>query len=171
MCCKQLRCFSHFKVKFREALSLPVETDVGYGRIHAWWLGGTAVWTSDYMPDEDIWKEDRLLTLRLTNLFKAFKNFKLFILDPTVEVVEPLGLDIDDAGRHDLAQDPSYVLRVSTHILPYVDPTYVRPIVGLGLPPPTEHDIERSLVLRSLKAGGRAIYNCYGSSIPASPTP
>lgn len=146
-----------------EEVKPPIEIAVGFGRINATWIDGTAIWMSDYYPRKEPDMEALQLATRETNLAHAFKKYKL--LDPTIEIIADEEFDLEPESKGNVLKIGSHLLRVTTLLMPYVDPISLRPIVELRQQAPTEQQANETLVIRGLRAGGHAIENYFGSAM------
>ncbi len=147
-----------------EAKYEPIEMLVGYGRIKASWVDGTAFWVSDYARRSDEEIEAIQFARRQTRLKQEFVRYKL--LQPTVEIIQTGGAEkVEGNGPH-ASVVGGQALRVASLILPYVDPVLMRPIVELRRAGKTAESVHKEMVNKSLMDGGQAIYTTFGGAIP-----
>lgn len=149
-----------------ESLNTPRQISVGYGRINATWMNGTAIWLSDYYPRREPEIEALQLARREEKLVHAFKRYKL--LDPTIEILKDEASDLGPESKSAASKIGGQLLRVTTLLMPYVDPAHIRPIVELRQQAPTEQQVHEELVVGKLRAGGQAIYDYFGSAMTES---
>ena len=140
-------------------MNTPIHLKVGYGQIDASWVNGTAIWVADYFARADPEVESQQLSLRMKNLAQAFERRKLF--DPTIEILGT-NLFAEDDNKPKLGRQ---LLHVTTYLIPYIDPSYLRPVMELRQAPPTPRQIEETIVTRDLRAGGNAVYNAFASAM------
>jgi hypothetical protein len=153
-----------------EAANPIMQITAGYGRITATWDNDYAIWVSDYYAHQDPHIETIQLTRRTDALLHRFKRYKL--LDPVVEILDTDVIDADAGGACETSSAGGQLLRVTTLLMPYVDPGSLRPIVELRVPAPTVDAVREQLVANGLRAGGQAIYDTFGSAMhERRPTP
>ncbi len=146
-----------------EQLSPPVQMTLGHGRIEASWIDDTAIWVSDYYPNTNPVFEELQFERRSRVLAHRFGQYKL--IAPQIERVGHEEEAIIDPFIEELSTAGEMALRVTTLLMPYVNDNYLRPIVELRIPAPQPDFVEHELVVRDLKAGGTAIYDCFATSI------
>lgn len=129
-------------------------------------MNGTAIWLSDYYPRPEPEIEALQLARREEKLVHTFERYEL--LDPTIEILKEEVFDLEAERKGTASKIGGQLLRVTTSLMPYVYPACIRPIVELGQPPSAERQVHEDLVVKKLRDGEQAIYDCFGSAMTES---
>ncbi len=147
----------------------PVRLTLYNGRIDSLWQDDIAVWTGEYTPHPNPEYEALQIERRKKNLMQNFKRFRLF--DPTIELLS-LTLDTEEVPEPtDMRIRQTRMLRVSTYLMPYIDPVYLQPIFELRQQAPSAEYVHKNLVEYRLRAGGEAVSHAFGSGMQNTPSP